>query len=166
MNDQNEKPWFKQAWPWFVFSIPLLTIVAGVLTYQIAADKPHSMVQDDYFKKGLAINQSLAKQKNAEVLKLEAVIKVDDASELLIIRFANEKIAANQLLLSFSHPTQEKYDQFLQADKLTDNEFITQIPSLPQAHWHIRLTDKEENWLLKSRWHYPHENQLAISFNR
>ncbi|TQV87495.1 FixH family protein [Aliikangiella coralliicola] len=163
--DSQQKPWFKQFWPWLVFSIPLLTIVAGVITFQIASDQPHSMVQDDYFKKGLAINQSLAKQAFAKELNLSAQLEVDTASQLLVVKLNGEQTDFRQLKLTFSHPTQQKLDQNLQLEKLSAQEYVAQLPELPQAYWHIRLLNDTETWLLKSRWHYPESSQLTISTN-
>ena len=166
MSDTPEKSWFKQAWPWFVFSIPLLTIVAGVITYKIAADNPHSMVQDDYFKKGLAINQSIAKQNYAKELMLSATIAVDKQADLIIVKFDDVGVEANQLKLLFSHPTKERLDKALLLEKLSPNEFAAQAPELKQAYWHIRMLDNDDSWLLKARWHYPQEDSLQIGHQR
>ena len=101
MTEENQKPGYKQAWPWFVISIPLLTVVAGIITFMIAAEKPHSMVQDDYFKKGLAINQSLAKQENAKNLGLNATVDMESDAGLLTVKFAGSTIPAKQIKLIF-----------------------------------------------------------------
>lgn len=164
MSEQQPKSWFKQAWPWFVFSIPVLTVIAGIITYQIAAERPHSMVQDDYFKKGLAINQSLAKQEQAKLLGLNADLQVDKQSQLLSVKLHGQTQAAS-LQLMFSHPTQEKLDQLVSLSLLSSDEFVAQMPELPQAHWHIRLTDNQQSWLLKDRWHYPEMSHITIGAN-
>lgn len=161
MQDQSEKSWFQQPWPWFIFSIPLLTVIAGVITYNIAANQPHSMVQDDYFKKGLAINQSLAKQEQAKTLNIVAEIQIDAQSQLISVNLAGSA-KPNELQLLFSHPTQEKLDQTIQLTPISQNEFLGQLPPLKKAYWHIRLTDSDETWLLKHRWHYPESSQLII----
>ena len=40
MTEENQKPGYKQAWPWFVISIPLLTVVAGIITFIISMYHP------------------------------------------------------------------------------------------------------------------------------
>jgi uncharacterized protein len=171
MNSQIEQEataWYKQRWPWFIISFPLLTVVAGLVTYQIAVDKPHSLVKDDYFKQGLAINETLAKQNRAKELALTAHIKADKDSQLLSVKIASidkeKKLPGFEMLnISFSHPTQEKNDRQLALLQLTSNEYIAELPTLPQAHWHIKLSDKSDTWEIKSRWHYPKSQQIKIN---
>lgn len=166
VNNQNIKqdtqPWYKQGWPWFVISFPILTVFAGIATYIIAANQPHSMVQDDYFKKGLAINQSIEKQELAIRKNLTALINAKQDSGLVSIDLQGDNITASQLQLVFSHPTQTTRDRQITLDRLAANEFVGQLPELPQAFWHIRLSDQNDSWHLKSRWHFPENSQLHI----
>jgi uncharacterized protein len=166
MNNDPHKPWFKQVWPWFLISVPLITVVAGVITYQIAANSPHSMVNDDYFKEGLAINQSLAREEKASRMKLGVTVKVDLEAELISVHVDQSQIDAAQLVLSFSHPTRADLDQNIILEKLSASEFIGQLPKLPQAYWHIRLFDTEQSWLLKNRWHYPQDQTLPMTYRQ
>lgn len=161
-NGQEFKPWYKQGWPWFVISFPLLTVVAGIATYFIAANQPHSMVQDDYFKKGMAINQSIGKLQLAKDKMLVASITTDKESKLITIDLKGEKIAAKRLNLFFSHPTQTAKDHSVTLDNLSGSEFIGELPELAQAYWHIRLADTDDNWHLKARWNYPESDQIKI----
>jgi len=178
---QQTTPWYKNRWAWLVFSIPLLTIVAGVITYRIAADNPHSLVQDDYFKKGLAINLSLEKQNRAHEYGIRARVSQDKDGQLLLLKLdslissqtlpakevekintTNFNFEPENLLLTFSHPTQEKLDFQITLERLSLGEYAAQLPDLVQTFWYVRLSDQQENWLLKSRWHYPSEQQLVM----
>jgi len=40
----DTKPWYKQFWPWFLISIPLLTVIAGIITLIIALKNPDYLV--------------------------------------------------------------------------------------------------------------------------
>ena len=181
MRHDETTPWYKNKWPWLVFSIPLLTIVAGLITYRIAVDNPHSLVQDDYFKKGLAINLSLEKQTRAREYGLQANISLDKDGQLLLLNLetaigsqseqktdstdkesVNVNFQPERLVLTFSHPTQEKLDFRLGLDRLSQGEYVAQLPALEQAYWYVRLSDPDESWLIKSRWHYPRDQQLVM----
>lgn len=168
MSTQLPSPWYKQKWPWFVISFPLLTVLAGIITYKIAADNPHSLVQDDYFKEGLAINQSLAKQEQAITQGIRAILTMDRESQLILVNLSSIQAASTQplaeeLKLTFSHPTQQKKDRIVILSRLSNNEFAAQLPELPKAYWHVRLMDKSERWLIKSRWLIPQNQQIEIS---
>lgn len=49
MNSETtqEKPWFKQFWPWFIMFIPACGVVAGITTVIIANSHPPQITQDD-----------------------------------------------------------------------------------------------------------------------
>lgn len=167
MNTNNSTAWYKNRWAWFVISFPLLTIVAGVLTYLIAAKSPHTLVKDDYFKQGLAINQSLAKQAFAKKYAIKATINIEQESQLLLLRLNHldslpASAISEELLLIFSHPTLSKYDRTISFSQLSENEYVAKLPEIPQAHWYVRLKNKTEQWLIKSRWHYPESLTITI----
>ncbi|MET1253851.1 FixH family protein [Aliikangiella maris] len=163
MTEKTPTPWYKETWPWFIISLPLISVVAGIITYQLAATDPHSMVKDDYFKEGLAINQSIEKLQKAKTLNLSANITTDQSSQLITLKLTGNHSNIQSLQLIFSHPTQANLDQAVSLEKLGDNEFIAQIPNLPKAYWHVRISDDKNQWLLKSRWHYPESRSITIN---
>ncbi len=47
---EDTKPWYKQFWPWFVFSLPAIAVIAGIATVIIAErHKPVLISRDDPF---------------------------------------------------------------------------------------------------------------------
>ncbi len=49
-------PWYKQFWPWFLIAVPLITLVMGGVLLKLAISTEDSLVVDDYYKEGKAIN--------------------------------------------------------------------------------------------------------------
>ncbi len=45
--DTDITPWYKQFWPWFVFSIPAISVVAGISLLIIALKNPVYLVVDE-----------------------------------------------------------------------------------------------------------------------
>jgi hypothetical protein len=43
-------PWYRQFWPWFIIVLPASAVVAGLLTFWLAATNPDPVVidQNDY----------------------------------------------------------------------------------------------------------------------
>lgn len=167
MTQQQETAWYKQKWPWLVISLPLITVIAGILTYQIASEQPDSLVKDDYFKKGLAINQSLAKLKRAEELGISAQFTNDVGNQLLIVNLnstdLNYQSQSKQLKLHFSHPTLDKHDIDFILSGISNTEFVAELPELPGAFWHLQLTDEKAGWVVKSRWLFPQDKQHKVN---
>ena len=170
MNDQIQKldtlPWYKQGWPWALISIPLLTIVACSITIYIAFDSNDSLVRDNYYKEGLAINTSIERTERAKKLSIIANISIDTTSKLVTVKLsANESLPSN-LLLKFSHPTLHTKDREFDLTSLTEGEFVAGIETLEEAYWHISLEDDLKNWLIKTRWLYPTKTSIIVDASK
>ncbi len=162
MNNLDTEPWYKQGWPWALIAIPLLTVIAGVITFYIAYTSENSLVNDDYYKQGLAINTNLNKIELAKKLAIKVRINFDPATNLLSVYLKSNSTLPESLTIDFSHPTIERNDVQLTLARLTSNEYITELSALEQAHWHIKLTDKAKTWLVKSRWEFPVNRAIVI----
>ena len=58
-------PWYREPWPWLLMAGPALVVVAGLTTAWIAVTHEDGLVADDYYKRGLAINQELRRDSAA-----------------------------------------------------------------------------------------------------
>ena len=62
VENSDIKPWYRQFWPWFLISIPLLTVIAGIITLAIALKYPDHLVVDqeqyDEIKAGLRAQEN------------------------------------------------------------------------------------------------------------
>ena len=74
-NQEHIKPWYKQFWPWFIISLPASAVIAGLITVYIAFENADSLVADDYYKSGLAINNRIKQQQNAASKGLAAILR-------------------------------------------------------------------------------------------
>lgn len=165
--DGQVLPWYRQFWPWFIFGLPASVVVAGIVTVLIAIEKADTLVDDDYYRSGLGINQNLHGQNRARTLGLEARFTFDIRSGLvelvLLGDFAapgtlNDQLAQypDRLLLEFSHPTRSEKDYSLQLSALGDNRFHIDAGQsdalLTAGRWYIRLSDPDAtgHWLLQS----------------
>jgi hypothetical protein len=69
-------PWCRQAWPWFLISLPATAVVAGLITFYLAARGWDGPVANDYYKQGLAINEELTRSSRAAELGVTASVKL------------------------------------------------------------------------------------------
>ena len=58
---RDSLPWYKERWTWLLMLMPATAIVAGFITLWLAITSFDGLVADDYYKQGLAINQTLAR---------------------------------------------------------------------------------------------------------
>ena len=69
-------PWYRQAWPWFLISLPATAVIAGSFTFYLAAKGWDGPVAADYYKQGLAINEELSRATLARELGVVATVKL------------------------------------------------------------------------------------------
>ena len=58
-------PWYRQRWPWLLIAGPAIVVVASLVTAWLAASTDDGVIADDYYKRGLLINQELERTRAA-----------------------------------------------------------------------------------------------------
>lgn len=56
---EDGKPWWKFAHVWLIISGPLIVVIAGFITAYIAISRPDPVIDPDYYRHGVEINQRL-----------------------------------------------------------------------------------------------------------
>lgn len=54
--------WYRQRWPWLLIAGPALVVVAALVTAWIAASGADPVLAEDYYKRGLLVNRTIAAQ--------------------------------------------------------------------------------------------------------
>ncbi len=125
-------PWYRQFWPWFLFGLPGVVVVAGLTTWWIAAHNADSVVADDYYKEGLAINRELDKQRRAEYLRLHADLRFDQ--RVLEIELSGDARPA-ALSLIVSHPMDANFDKQLQLAQINPGVYRAPLTLSGSQRW-------------------------------
>jgi len=103
------RPWYREPWVWFLISGPLVAIVASFASLGIAIATDDGVVADDYYKRGLAVNQELRRDARARELHLAATAAFSAGSVRVALRGTAE--AFPELRLRLIHPTRSGLDQ-------------------------------------------------------
>ena len=152
----DSKPWYKQFWPWFVLGIPAASVVMGISLVYVVTQNKVSMVKDDWYKEGLAINERLDKQLRAKELGLTANIVFNRNQGKLLV--AIPQLAAPQpssLNLELIHPTTEDRDQAIKLILTPQNNYWAKLKADQQGFFYLQLTAPNQAWQLDG----------AINFN-
>ncbi len=158
----SSKPWYREPWPWFLMSLPATAVVAGVATVVIAIQSADGMVVGDYYKAGLAINQTLARDNTAHALALTATITREDGTLLLTLAGRMPSPPA-QLSLTLAHPTRSGMDQTLALHHAGGGHYRATLPAMPAGKWHILLADAASTWRLSGVLHTPLDQPVTLS---
>jgi hypothetical protein len=100
-------PWYRERWPWILMSGPAIVIVAGLFTAWLAFSSEDGLVVDDYYKQGLAINQTLGRSDAAARLGIIAQVSQSGSRVRVVLQGAT---APAVLSLRLVHPTRAGMD--------------------------------------------------------
>lgn len=162
MNHAAVRPWYREPWPWILAAGPFIVVVAAIYTAWLAVKSNDGLVTDDYYKKGLAANQTIARSDQATKMGLVAGIRI--AGETLSVRLqANDpgfKMPPS-VLATVSHPTRAGLDQ---ARLLVRNGSVySGEMRLPAAgHWLVLLEDEGRTWRLMGNVILPANGETLI----
>lgn len=157
-------PWYSYKFVWLVIAIPASSVFAGMLMIYLAVNTDDGLVVDDYYKEGMAINQSLQRDITATELGLSAQLKVEESGDMVRLYFNKGALAEypNQLTLHLQHATHAGSDQILALVRAPDDQYIGYLQhTIKQGVWHIMLTTAE--WRLVERVHW--QDGLSINLS-
>ncbi len=158
MQQTDSKPWFRQFWPWFLIAIPLSSVVMGIVMIKLAMGGKDSLVRQEWYKDGLAINQRVDKQLKAQELGIQASLTLDKVSGDLFLDTSNlDTHQENQLALSLIHPTLENKDRTLQLYLAPDNRFYTKLDFQPRGFYYLLITPASDQWEIESSVNFDNE---------
>ena len=150
---QNPKPWYRHFWPWVLIGLPLAAVLAGVATLFIAMDDPDSLVVGDYYKQGLAINRTLAREKAARRLGLTGRMRIDTVTGAVTVSLSgNEPVASEAMRLNLLHATRDKHDVQMKLNSLGGGRYggVLEEP-LSLGAWTVNMEPPDESWRISAR---------------
>ncbi|MCC4831859.1 FixH family protein [Shewanella sp. 10N.7] len=143
------QPWYKHFWPWFIVVLLLVVVIKSMVAMGIAIDNADSLVSDDYYKEGKAINMDLRKIKQAKNLGMQFLVEVDD-HELKISQHGGPEYRA-ALQVSFIHPTLEDKDFRINATADGNGDFRIGLSEAISGPWNVRLQGFDNSWRIQQR---------------
>ena len=157
---QPQKPWYRYGMVWLVIGIPMWSVVAGIYFIYIANSGANDVVVDNYYKDGLAINQSFAQDNQAKTLNISALLSVNDKQQL-VAKVANTKVPYIEFVLSHHNDRDFDVKGAMVLAKAQDNGGIYRfnLPNDLKGRWFVQLTAQEESgqnpWRLQAKLDFP-----------
>lgn len=160
---KDSRPWHKEPWPWILMAGPAIVVVAGVITLWLAITSNDGLVTDDYYKQGLAVNQSLDRQRQAANLGLYADLMRSGTSLRLLLR--SEDLAMTlpkELTLKLAHPTRSGQDQLVQMKAEGQGFYSGQLSTDIVGRWLLSIEDPAGKWRLHGDWKMDSQDQIQL----
>lgn len=148
-------PWYRQRWPWFLISLPATAVVAGAITLYLAVRSDDGVVAEDYYTKGLAINQVLDRQERARQLGLSADLQQQEGGRLVLTLVSERELALpEQIRLALVNPVRAGLDKVIPLHR-SGLQYIGTYPAVPNGRWKLVLEDEGGIWQLFSETQLP-----------
>ncbi len=143
-------PWYREPWPWLLMAGPVAVIVAGIATIWIAVVSSDGLVVDDYYKQGLAINQTLERSALAAArsYRAEAVLAGEGRSISLRLISGAAAPLPETLQLRITHPTRAGRDGLVLLRQRSPGLYEGGVPALTAGRWILILEDRQSSWRL------------------
>ncbi len=154
-------PWYRQFWPWFLIALPLSVIIASFITVFIFSKHQVSLVAEDYYKKGKAINLELTRLAKADELNISAVMAVKDNQIVIALDKGHLKYFP-PIKVIFQHRTLVDQDisQMVNAD--ATGHYRLSLDNPLTGPWYIEINAFDKLWALNNRAHFPLSNEIVL----
>lgn len=163
----NTIPWYRQFWPWFIIGLPATSVVAGITTVFIAFNNADSLVNDNYYRDGLAINQRLAQDTRATELQLNANITFDKVSGEVLTTLTGKIQSPDALELLLLHPGNHELDNTVLLTHISGGRYRADIEALPSQRFYLRLQTHGDNaWRLNGEIDLANLNSTVLRHNQ
>ena len=138
-------PWFRQPWPWLLMVGPGVVVVAGLYTALLAWRSDDGLVADDYYKRGLAINQSLDRTAAAALRGLHATVDIVESGHV-DVALAGRGASPASVRLRLVHPTHAGADRVVELPATGEGRYAGDIAAFMPGRWRIAI--EGDGWKL------------------
>jgi hypothetical protein len=165
MTPIDDRPWYRQFWPWFIMAPPAVSVIAGLLTFYLAGAAP-SMVVDDYGQIAMVTRQRAEREQRAAELGLSAginflgsTVQHQRSVTVTLSQAAADTPLPERLKLDLVHPTLSERDAT--SILAGSGGRYTGMIINPQGRYYISLTDIDGTWRLTGEF-WGHDDSLEL----
>jgi hypothetical protein len=123
---------------------PAAVIVAGAVTLWLAVVSFDGLVADDYYKRGLAINQEL--KRDQAVIERGIVAVVERREGMLRVRLEARSPLPGVVFARLVHPTRAGQDQRLRLPQVAPGVYEAALAELSTGRWRLVIEDPQGEW--------------------
>ena len=163
MQQKHITPWYRQFWPWFLIAVPLSSFIVGFIVLHLATNTTDSLVVDDYYKEGKAINARLDKIDNAKKLNVVTGITFSEDGAIQLRFISGFPRTSEALTLSLYHVTLKNRDIELLLSSDAEGVYRGRTDQPLQGKWRMTLLPYDETWKLQQVIALPREEEIRFT---
>tara|TARA_R110001592_G_scaffold49482_1_gene154258 strand:- start:11530 stop:12069 length:540 start_codon:yes stop_codon:yes gene_type:complete len=148
-NNESTRPWFKQPWLWFVLSVPITSVILSSIMVTVAIIGKDSMVSDNYYKDGMAINQTIEQDKLANTLGLKPLLSIAGTEIKLLLKSSSKIVDQPFLTFKLLHPTVSSKDIIIKLLPSGNSLYLGELPHTIEGRRYLDLYAYDNSWRLR-----------------
>ncbi len=147
----DTKAWHRQFWPWFVISLPAVSVLFSVATLVVAVRSADSLVRDDWYDAGMTINREFSREHAAAALELKATFRAVDGGRLELV-LGGAAGDPGRLDLAMACPSDASRDQLVELYPVGPRTFASHDAlASTNGHWDVAITPPDSSWRIAGR---------------
>lgn len=163
-------PWYRQFWPWFLIAVPGSVVIASFFMIRLAFTSADILVRDDYYKDGLAINESISRDQLARSLGIGGRLELGQNDIKIIFNNDLQLNDIEGLFLQAHHPFDAQQDMDLTLIPTGESGVYRAVANVQQQRWYIEITPLYANYADGADWRVQFEqdfrNSGSVHFGR
>jgi hypothetical protein len=140
---------------------PAAVVVAAGVTMWLAVASNDGLVVDDYYKRGLAINQILSREQRAAASHYRAQVRFSPAFDRVQITLAGSNLP-HGLVVRLVHPTRAGQDRLAQLPAVGPGTYEAPLAAPQPGLWHVVVEDDLATWRLRGDCIVPAQSVVAL----
>lgn len=135
----TKRHWSREPMVWMVIAIPLISVIMGTAMITIAVRNHDGLVVDDYYKRGLEINEILEREARASELALAAEVLFEPSANRVSVTLSGGRSFAEpaEIQLGFYHATRKDEDRVLSLRRDAHGVYSAPMPELADGRWYV-----------------------------
>lgn len=146
------KPWYREPWPWILMAGPVAAVLGGIVTAWLAVTHQDGLVADDYYKRGLAINRTLERERAAAALGVKASAAFSPAGNAVRVYVDNLPADTRGVTLRLAHATVAGRDRTVVLERSPGGWFEGRFEPAEAGKWKVLLEDSAGRWRVTGLW--------------
>lgn len=133
-------PWHREPLVWMVLAIPAAAVVAGAVMLVLANATWDGLVADDYYRRGMQINRSLARDEEAARLGLAATVAFPAPGRVEVhLSRPMEARDGDPPHLRFARAGRAGRDVEVDLRRSAHDAWRGEVPALPSGKWYAEI---------------------------
>ena len=143
---------------------PAASVIAGVAMLWLAIHSNDGLVTDDYYRRGLAINQDLSRDQRAAELGLKAEVSLGDGGSRIRVRLesATNAVLPAALQVRLAHRTRAGSDQGATLLSMANGRYEGDLAPPGAGLWRLSIEDPARSWRLVGAWKLPNQDAIVL----